>query len=204
MISGGYNTAIVKVQRRFDDEIQLGSGLKLYQDTTYRPEHHTRIYGELVGLPATIKNMPGYWDLKIGDRVYFNYMVTLDDQYELEGYHILDLNLAMARVRDGELKPLGVYVIIKPIIETTEKIGSIFLPQQSQKKSLNRGIIIASNELPTGTEVLFNKIGKFENVIEGQQVYCAMNNNIQLIINGQKNTRHKRSKKISGCATKSI
>lgn len=199
-MQAGYNCVIVHIEKLFQDEVELSSGLKLYQDTTYRPEHHTTIFGTVISVPQ-FKNCPGYWDIKAGDKLYFNYMVVLQPENRIEQYWSVDAALCIARVRAGELKPLGNYILLRPITETTEKIGSIFLPQQSQKKKLDKGIVVSSNreDAQVGDVVVFNKIGKFENTIEGEVLYCAMNNNLFLKeVNGNKKNTGKQKPKTTG------
>lgn len=178
-MQAGYNSILVTIEKEFNDSIKTESGIEFYLDPTWEPEQHATICGTVVSIPS-FKRIPGSWDIKIGDKLYFNYMVVLQPENRIDHLWSVDAMLCIARVRAGELKPLGNYILLRPIVETTEKIGKIFLPQQSQRKSLNKGTVVASN-LPSaeaGDVVLFNKIGKFENKIEGEILYCAIENNI--------------------------
>ena len=178
-MQAGYNNVIVHIEKLFNDELVTDSGFKLYLDPSYNPEQHSTIHGTVVSVPNW-KNCPGYWDLQVGDKIYFNYMVVLQPENRIDDLFIVEAPLCIARVRAGELKPLGNYILLRPIVETTEKIGMIYIPEIAQKKKLDKGIVVASNleDTKAGDTVVFNKIGKFENVIEGEILYCAMNNNL--------------------------
>jgi hypothetical protein len=81
-----YNYLTIKVSNLFEDEIKSTS-LDLKIRTDLRPTHHTKIHGEVIGLPRAYRNdvMPdgdvlwyseGIDDFyKIGDKVYFHYNV---------------------------------------------------------------------------------------------------------------------------------
>ena len=90
-----YNYLTVKVDSLFDDEIK-SSTLDLKIRTDIRPTHHTKIYGEVVGLPRAYRDdeMPDgdvLWSsegiddfYKIGDKIYFHYNAVLDQQKMIE------------------------------------------------------------------------------------------------------------------------
>ena len=78
-----------------EDRIKSTS-LDLKIRTDIRPTHHTKIYGEVIGLPRAFRDdvMPdgdilwhseGIEDFyKIGDKVYFHYNCVLDKQKQIE------------------------------------------------------------------------------------------------------------------------
>ena len=90
-----YNYLVVKVDNLFEDEIK-STTLDLKIRTDLRPTHHTKIYGEVIGLPRAYKDdvMPDgdvLWYSKgiddfysIGDKVYFHYNCVLDKQKQIE------------------------------------------------------------------------------------------------------------------------
>ena len=90
-----YNYLVVKVDNLFEDEIK-STTLDLRIRTDLRPTHHTKIYGEVIGLPRAYKDdvMPDgdvLWYSKgiddfysIGDKVYFHYNCVLDKQKQIE------------------------------------------------------------------------------------------------------------------------
>jgi len=90
-----YNYLVVKVDNLFEDEIK-STTLDLKIRTDLRPTHHTKLYGEVIGLPRAYKDdvMPDgdvLWYSKgiddfysIGDKVYFHYNCVLDKQKQIE------------------------------------------------------------------------------------------------------------------------
>ena len=90
-----YNYLTIRVSNLFEDEIKSTS-LDLKIRTDIRPTHHTKIYGEVIGLPRAYRDdvMPDgdiLWDsegiedfYKIGDKVYFHYNCVLDKQKMIE------------------------------------------------------------------------------------------------------------------------
>ena len=90
-----YNYLTIKVSNLFEDEIK-STTLDLKIRTDIRPTHHTKIYGEVIGLPRAFRDdvMPdgdilwhseGIEDFyKIGDKVYFHYNCVLDKQKQIE------------------------------------------------------------------------------------------------------------------------
>ena len=90
-----YNYLTVKVDGLMEDRIK-STTLDLKIRTDIRPTHHTKIYGEVIGLPRAFRDdvMPdgdilwhseGIEDFyKIGDKVYFHYNCVLDKQKQIE------------------------------------------------------------------------------------------------------------------------
>jgi len=90
-----YNHLAVKVNRLFEDEIKSTS-LDLKIRTDLRPTHHTKIHGEVIGLPRKYRDdkLPdgdvlwyseGIDDFyKIGDKIYFHYNCVLDKSKMIE------------------------------------------------------------------------------------------------------------------------
>jgi len=90
-----YNYLTIKVSNLFEDEIK-STTLDLKIRTDIRPTHHTKTYGEVIGLPRAFRDdiMPdgdilwhseGIEDFyKIGDKVYFHYNCVLDKQKQIE------------------------------------------------------------------------------------------------------------------------
>ncbi len=194
-MQAGYNTVLVTIEKQFNDTLIAPGGMEFYLDPSYQPEKHSTIVGTVVAVPV-FKNLKGHWDIKVGDKLYFNYLVVLTPENRIDQYWSVDAMLCIARVRAGELKPVGNYILLRPIIEVTEKIGSIIVPIASQKKRLDKGTVVATNMKGTeiGDVVVFSKIGKFENEIEGEILYCAYEKNLFL------KEKHVKRKRNSGTA----
>jgi len=186
-----YNKIFVTIEKKFQDEITTESGLKLYLDTTYKPEDNSTTFGTVTHIPLKVdKTNVGkdfQHNVKVGDKLYFNYNIVMDPDncVEIDGveYWMVDYWNAIAIVRDEKVMPVGDYILVDPILEETVKSSLIVIPDHIAKKEKTRGIVWASNDpqLPVGSDVEYEKVGKFWNVIEGKKVYCMFAANIMYI-----------------------
>jgi co-chaperonin GroES (HSP10) len=183
---------LVKIEKRFQDEVVTDSGITFYKDTSFKPEENSTIQGIVVAQPA--KHDKGsfsddfQFNVKTGDKLYFHYNVVMSWENCLEGdVWMVDYFDAIAVVRDGEIIPVGSYILLEPVLEEF-KSEFIIIPELAKNKEGNRGRVVASNdpEIPAGAEVEYEAVGKFWNVIEGRKVYCMFNSNI-LFIYGNSN-----------------
>lgn len=180
------NRIFVTIEKKWNDEIKVGD-LTLFQDTTFRPEWNVNTTGTVVSVPGRVDTQHYEDDfvtnVKEGDKLYFNFNVTLDLdnllEYEGKEYWMVDYYNAIAVVRDGKIIPVGSYILIEPQEEEV-KNSLIEIPKYLQKKETNRGIVFSSNmaETPSGSLVEYDPIGKFDNEIEGKKLYCMYNSNI--------------------------
>jgi co-chaperonin GroES (HSP10) len=118
-----------------------------------------------------------------GDELYFNYQTLLDEtncvEHEGKEYWGVEYFQAIAVVRDGKIIPVGSYILIEKLDEDVNH-SFLIIPEIAKKKETNRGIVFSSNmaEIPAGSIVEFDPIGKFENEINGKKLYCMYNSNI--------------------------
>lgn len=180
------NRIFVTVDKRFNDEHTMENGQSLFLDCSYNPEENANVVGTVVAVPEK-PNLRGLgdsfvFDVQVGDKLYFNFMVTSDEGNSIEHngitYWMVDLFNAIAVVRDGKIIPFGNYILIEPIKEKLE--SSLIIVPDSTEKEGTKGIVFASNDdqLPVGTIVEFEAVGQFWNIIEGQRVFCMFNSNI--------------------------
>ena len=185
------NHIIVKVHKRFEDELKIGD-LTLWKDTTFSPEWNAVCYGEVVSAPERkdfdFELGHFYANVKDGDKLYFHYNVVIDPEYYLphdgQDYFLVDYHMAIAVVRDGKLMPCGTYMLVEPMEEeVTYKI--LHVPEAYRKKELNRVKVVASNleELQPGDIIEIDPVGKFENEIEGRKLFAIDNNNVYFAYN---------------------
>lgn len=183
------NHVIVQIDDRFNDSVDIGIGKKLYIDTSFAPAEHVRIYGDVVSTPIrgnskySVENRYIVPEVLSGDKIYFHYNTLLsqanrlDDNLWFVPYHSI-----FCVVRNGKIKMIGGWTLVKPIIERTEKINNIIIPDAyQQKKATNFGILkhigtpqTNQNVLPVepGDYVYFSELDCFENNIEGTTYYC--------------------------------
>lgn len=191
-----FNKIFVQVDKKFQDEIETDGGLKLYKDTTWKPEENSTTYGTVTAVPIHVDTVHIDSDfqhnVQVGDKLYFNFNVVLDNDnlivHEGEEYWIVDYWNAIALVRDGDVLPVGSYILIDPIEEELTS-DLIIIPEMSQKKEKNKGIVYSSlhPDIPNGSTVEYEEVGKFWNIIEGKRLYCMYNYNILIKHNGSKN-----------------
>lgn len=182
-----FNRIFVQIEKKFQDEIETDSGIKLFKDTTWKPEENSTTYGTVVAIPLHVDHVhvdPDFQhNVLVGDKLYFNFNVVLDPdnliEHEGEEYWIVDYWNAIAIVRDGVVLPVGSHILIDPIEEETTS-EFIIIPELAQKKEKNRGVVFSSldPDLPNGSQVEYEEVGKFWNIIEGKRLYCMYNNNI--------------------------
>lgn len=185
-----FNKIFVQIEKKFQDEIVTDSGITFYKDTSFNPEENSTVSGIVVGIPTVVdKNnvTPEFkHNVLVGDKLYFNFNVVLDSDnliiHDDQEYWTVDYWNAIALVRDGQVIPVGDYILIDPIQEEVTS-SLLIIPDAYKKKEGNRGVVYASNspDLPAGTEVEYDKIGKFWNIIEGKRVYCMYLHNIFFI-----------------------
>jgi co-chaperonin GroES (HSP10) len=191
-----FNKIFVQVDSKFQEEIETDSGLKLYKDTTWKPEENSTTFGIVTAVPIHVDTVhidPDFQhNVQVGDKLYFNFNVVLDNDnlilHEGEEYWVVDYWNAIALVRDGVILPVGSYILIDPIEEEI-KSDLIIIPELANNKEENRGLVYSSlhQDIPNGSIVEYEEVGKFWNIIEGKRLYCMYNDNILIKHNGSKN-----------------
>lgn len=193
------NRIFVTVEKKWEDEIKLDS-VTLYKDTSYAEEWNVRCWGMVHSIPNRVITADFDPDFQVnvlpGDKLYFNFGVLLDlDNLVIEDgeeYWAVDYFQAIAVVRDGQVIPVGSHILIEPIEEEVTH-STLIIPELAQKKETNMGIVYASNDasIPVGATVEFDPIGKFENEIEGKNLFAMYNQNIFFTYNGSGITTNK-------------
>lgn len=195
-----YNKIFVQIEKKFQDEVVTDSGITFYKDTSYHQEENSTTFGIVVATPLSVDkgNVSDDFlhNVQEGDKLYFNFNVVLDDdnllEWEGKEYWMVDYWNAIAVVRDGEIIPVGNYILIDPLKEEI-KSSLIEIPDFAKEKEKNRGKVFASNHpsIPVGAEVEYDPIGKFWNIIEGKKLYCAVNDNVLFIYEKESNQTNK-------------
>jgi co-chaperonin GroES (HSP10) len=206
MKRGTKNSVLVELEKISDDEYQLGSGVKLFINTTYKPEQHQRIYGTCVAIPEMltkgdqIKFEEGDYrftdsiepEVKVGDRVYFTYLVVRKEnlvEYEGKSYYNIPYSQILCVVRDV---PAGFMVDVPELLDYSKKENKTFestlaevmetgVDVPSYKKMPERDVII-----PIGGNILLEEYyGKDAEMIEvnGFKIHVENSKSSTLITN---------------------
>jgi hypothetical protein len=122
---------LIKLDPEYDS-IKLKNGFELYVDTSFDPEKHATVTGEIYGLPSHLQytgkpNVGMPWltpmELKFGDTVILFYLAVMNaldkrnPRYIVEGrdrYVIISYENIYSIVRDEKLIPINGYCLIEP------------------------------------------------------------------------------------------
>lgn len=186
-----YDRIIVKVDKKWNDEITTDSGITFFKDTTFRPEHGVNTVGIVVSSPlkVTLSHYPVDFvtNVRDGDKLHFLYLAAMDPEnwMDLDGQEFLcvDYFNAIAVERDGKLIPVGSYILIEPILESHLESSVIEIPDYLKQKEKLKGRVIASNDpiATANTVVSFDESGKYDMDFMGKTVYAALNNNLYFV-----------------------
>ena len=187
-----------------EDRIKSTS-LDLKIRTDIRPTHHTKIYGEVIGLPRAFRDdvMPdgdilwhseGIEDFyKIGDKVYFHYNCVLDKQKQIED------NVFFIPARRIFLKVQCDNIIMSPGFSLGDKIyddnvveieldGKPTMAQVSEEtgividmfpKPIEKNLLIKHSSIgKVNDRVLMLDDSNMEIVVENQTYYLLENRDI--------------------------
>ena len=200
------NSLIVEVGAQYDDTVQYGS-LSIFIDPLFKPTHNARIYGVVKAIPkGKCYNEDGIEieaDVKVGDKVYFHYLATFDENSCLYGnYYRIPYCWIFCVVRDNDIIPIGGWAFCEKIIEEEDEfkeveVGGVKISAVTNssglvtsvtKKDSNKYAILRyigkplknvdSLNLNLGEKVLIEKNTNFENLIEGKTYYTIRQGDI--------------------------
>lgn len=205
------NSLIVEVGAQYDDTVQYGS-LSIFIDPLFKPTHNARIYGVVKAVPkGKCYNEDGIEieaDVRVGDKVYFHYLATFDENACLYGnYYRIPYCWIFCVVRDNDIIPIGGWTFCEKVIEGEDEFedievggvkisgikNSAGLVTSVTKKDSNKYAIVRhigktlknveSLNLKSGQQVLIEKNTNFENVIEGKTYYTIRQGDILGVVN---------------------
>jgi co-chaperonin GroES (HSP10) len=159
------NCVLVELEKLSDNEYSFASGAKILIDTTYKPEHHQRIYGKCVAVPEIltkgdlIKYDEGDYryidsivpEVQVDDIVYFSYVaVSKTSIIEHEGKSYCNINYSsiLCVIRNGEIIPIGGNILCEEYFGPTAKpmeIDGKTVYAETSRSGLVTGIAKASN-----------------------------------------------------------
>jgi len=148
--------------------IRLRNGCELFVDTTYEPEKHATVEGEVWGLPSHLsytgtpnKGMP--WktrmELRYGDKVIIYYLAVVNalkkenSRYIIEGkdrYIFVPYQNIYAVIREGKVIPVNGYVLFEQVEDPS------ITRDRERMKAL--GLELVTLNTRTNTHVIYGKI----------------------------------------------
>lgn len=175
---------IVSVEKQFNDEVTTDSGIKFYKDTTYKPEWNVVSSGKVEAIARRVPKdftVDGFYNtVEVGDKLYFHYLVVMDEDNRIDtNLYLVDYFQALATVRDGKIYPVGEHILIEPLDEEVTH-DFLVIPEMMKKKQTTKGRVFSSNDpqIPNGSIVEYEELGKFENEIDGKKLFVMYNSNI--------------------------
>jgi co-chaperonin GroES (HSP10) len=200
------NSLIVEVGAQYDDTVQYGS-LSIFIDPLFKPTHNARIYGVVKAIPkGKCYNEDGIEieaDVQVGDKVYFHYLATFDENACLYGnYYRIPYCWVFCVVRGTDIIPIGGWTFCEKMVEGEEEFSQVEVngvkisavtnssglvtsigKKESTKVAIMRHIgkplkNINSIEVNSGEKVLIEKSLNFENTIEGKSYYTIRQGDI--------------------------
>jgi len=200
------NSLIVEVGAQYDDTVQYGS-LSIFIDPLYKPTHNARIYGVVKAIPkGKCYNEDGIEieaDVQVGDKVYFHYLATFDENACLYGnYYRIPYCWIFCVVRGTDIIPIGGWTFCEKMVEGEEEFSQVEVngvkisavtnssglvtsigKKESTKVAIMRHIgkplkNVNSIGVNLGEKVLIEKSLNFENTIEGKSYYTIRQGDI--------------------------
>ena len=157
------NHVLIKLDA-INESINLKDGSRLYIDTTFDPEKHATVTGEVIAIPKTLRytgkpNQGTPWkttiEVREGDKVVLYYLsvtncfrpesykaiIDGDDRYVFVLYQNI-----LAMVRDGQLIPTNGYCLVEPIenpewTKTKERLAKSGLEAVRLTERSNTGVV---------------------------------------------------------------
>jgi co-chaperonin GroES (HSP10) len=79
------DSLLVRVQTHYKDEVETATGVKLFIDTSFRPEWHVTVTGKVLSAPGKLSLKAPYEGMepivKAGDEVAFSYLALFDRSF---------------------------------------------------------------------------------------------------------------------------
>lgn len=194
---------LISTPQKFNNQIEIAGGTVLWLDTSYKPEHHVSISGNVEAVPGLLS--PSHYahgnstmDLEVGDKIYFNYLTIHPDNlmvYEGKEYYGVGYWDIFCYIRNGEMRMTNSWVFVEPL-ETDVGVhygkSSIIIPD-AYKKDKNYKVgklrLIGKPlkgeptlEAKEGDYVVYRKNSDFANEIEGEVMYTMKQKDLYAII----------------------
>jgi hypothetical protein len=188
MIQCTHNRLIISIDTQFADRRDIGNGRYLFIETKFNPEEKVSLTAKVESLPRAIRNGPGQTlalgALAVGDTIMIRYDVLAEtrdqpDRDSIKYQHQImvdgvplwfcDIEQVLARRNDGAWEMMNDYVMISPVVDATEQIGLIIVPEHYRRKRLEGvGRVISGPD--SGEMVRFAKKFAQEYSVDGEPI----------------------------------
>jgi co-chaperonin GroES (HSP10) len=189
------NTVNVEIEEALDSTYKHGT-LEVHIDPLFNPTHYARIYGKVVAVPnGNCYNEDGEEiekEVKVGDKIYFHYLVTNDESNCVYGnYYKVPYYWIFCRVVGDDILPVGGWSLCSPIVEEENDFEKIEVNGKKISGILSSsGLVTALAKTPSVKYATLSYIGtplKNTNKLEvnaGEKVILAKNSNFKNKIEG--------------------
>jgi co-chaperonin GroES (HSP10) len=115
------NHIIVRVGSKMQESVKHGS-LELQIDPEFNPTNYATICGTVEALPGdSPKDEEGNGIMplvELGDKVYFHYLVTSDEIYNIyDNYYKVPYYWVFCVIRNGDILPIGGWTLCEKLVE---------------------------------------------------------------------------------------
>ena len=178
-----FDLFIVELEKTINDTIKTESGLELYVDTKFNEFEHRVTEGPVVASPFKYDT-----GIEPGDTLYFHHLVVMNDGQGLTGFedhylvrynpeHAVNNQAIAYKNKDGEIKLLGGWTLLKPV-EEPEDVGEAIIEviQLEESDKLKGELAFESKHtgdlgIKKGDIVGFKKNMDYRIVIDDQEYY---------------------------------
>lgn len=180
---------IVKVDKAYNSEIKLKSGLVLFLDQNIKQVKDTVRYGEVVAIPEGLNK-----DIRVGDTLFFHHgivaVTVMDGQEDIqseylvskkEGLYRVPVNdrwpMMYATVRDGEFRSLDGICFVRGLTKQKYQSNLLVIPG-NETEVRHIGEMVYSNQtleakgVVPGTKVVYEKDSEYRFNVNGEELYC--------------------------------
>lgn len=189
----GIHEFIVEIGQAFHNTLEYGS-LKLYTDHRTQQQEQSNRRGKIISTPLKVKT-----DIKEGAEVIIDPTVLFEQYYQgkaQESRYLVDREKGWYRVTPDNViayrnpdatEFLGhkENLLVQPIDDTVEKIGSIYLAKPENQQESIAVVILTNKELleeddiTEGVQIYYNKKANWKFEFEGQE--CVLLKNFHVL-----------------------
>ena len=178
-----FDLFVVELEKTKNDTIKTDSGLELYVDTKFNEFEHRVTEGPVVAAPFKYDT-----GVEPGDTLYFHHLVVMNDGQVLTGFenhylvrynpdHAVNNQAIAYKNKDGEIKLLGGWTLLKPVEEEDDVAEAIIEVIELEEKDKVKGELAFESKhteqlgIKKGDVVGFKKNMDYRITIDDQEYY---------------------------------